>query len=186
MKIDEPVAPAVKRSRRRRRPSGSAPPLPHDLGTTGRLWLVALAAVLAFGILAYTFEWARDISDRADGWFFDLVARVRTDWLTDVTNAIDRIGSGWTLSFVAIAVLVALVVLKRWRHLFTLLGTIVVIEVIGSIVYSAFERPRPYGITILGRWAGYSLPAPPVIILTMTVVGIAYTLVVAGRARTIA
>ena len=160
MKIEEPVV-SVERTRRRRRPSGSAPPLPHDLGTSGRVWLIALAAVGIFGILAFAFEWARDVSDRVDSSFFDLVARLRTDWLTDATNAVDRIGSGWTLSFIAVAMIVALMVFKRWRHLFTLFGTIVVIEIVAGIVYSNFERPRPYGITILGRWAGYSLPGAP-------------------------
>ena len=41
-------------------------------------------------------------------------------------------------------------------------------------------------VTILGRWGGYSFPAPPVVILTFVVVGIMYTLVPAGRPRTVA
>jgi hypothetical protein len=111
---------------------------------------------------------------------------VRTDWLTDLANWVDRVGSGWTPTFIAIAMLVTLLAFKRWRHLFTLLAGIVVIELIASISYAAFERPRPYGITILGRWAGYSLPAPPIVILTIAAMGITYTLVVPGRPRTIA
>ena len=186
MTTDTTPAATVERTRRRRRPSGAPPPLPHDLGRSGRAWLVAMLALVVFGVGAYVFEWVRDLSDRTDASFFDLVARVRADWVTDVANGIDRIGSGWTLTVVAIAMLVALVIFKRWRHLFTLLASIVVIELIASITYAAFERPRPYGITILGRWAGYSMPAPPVMLLAMTAMGITYTLVVSGRPRSIA
>ena len=113
-----------------------------------------MAALLVFGVRAYVFEWVRDLSDRTDASFFDLVARVRTDWLTDVANAIDRIGSGWTLTVVAIAMLVALVVFKRWRHLFTLLGSIVVIELIARHHVRGVRAPtavRRHDHRALGR-----------------------------------
>ena len=40
-----------------------------------------------------------------------------------------------------------------------------------------------YGVTIVGRWAGFSMPAAPVAVLTFVGLSIAYTLVVAGRPR---
>ena len=30
------------------------------------------------------------------------------------------------------------------------------------LLYDAFSRPRPYGVTTIGRWAGFSMPSPPV------------------------
>ena len=75
--------------------------------------------------------------------------------------------------------LVALVVFKRWRHLFTLLASIVVIELIASIMYDGVRAPRPYDVTILGRWAGFSLPAPPVMLLA--IVGDGHHLHARGR-----
>ena len=114
------------------------------------------------------------------------IAELRTDWLTDVDDGIDRVGSGWAMTSCGFGLLVALMVFRRWRHLFTFLGELVVLEVIGQILYDAFARPRPFDVTIIGRWAGFSFPAPPVAVLTFVVVGIIYALVVAGRPRTIA
>ena len=31
-----------------------------------------------------------------------------------------------------------------------------------AIIYTNFARPRPYGVTVIGRWAGFSFPSPPV------------------------
>ena len=77
-------------------------------------------------------------------------------------------------------------VFRRWRHLFTLVGAILVIQLIGEQLYFGYARPRPYDVTIIGRWAGYSFPAAPVAVLAMVLIGITYTLVPAGRARSIA
>ena len=46
-----------------------------------------------------------------------------------------------------------------------------------------FQRPKPFDVTILDRWKGFSMPSAPVAVVTMLVVGYLYTLVVAGRAR---
>ena len=81
--------------------------------------------------------------------------------------------------------LIALMVFRRWRHLLTFLGSLAILEWASSSLYDSFARPRPYGVTIIGRWAGYSLPSPPVAALAAVLVGIIYTLVVPGRPRTI-
>ena len=61
---------------------------------------------------------------------------------------------------VAVALLVATVVFKRWRHLFTFLGSVIVAAArSGSLLIAAFRRPRPYDVTIIGRWQGFSLPS---------------------------
>ena len=77
-------------------------------------------------------------------------------------------------------------VLKRWRHLFTFLGSYAAVEFVGAIVYNHFRRPRPYDVTIIGRWAGFTLPAPPVLLVTLLAVVVVYALVVPGRPRSIA
>ena len=56
----------------------------------------------------------------------------------------------------------------------------------GDFLYDGFCRPRPYDVTTIGRWAGYSLPAPPVAVVTLLCIGITYGMVVAGRPRRIA
>ena len=99
-------------------------------------------------------------------------------------RAIDRVPSGWILSSIGLGLLVALIALRRWRHLFTFfVGLMVVALIGGEIIYEVFARPRPYDVTIIGRWAGFSMPAAPIAVATMFAIAIAYSLVPAGRAR---
>ena len=79
-----------------------------------------------------------------------------------------------------------LIALRRWRHLFTFLACMAVLQLVGEPIWEAVARPRPFDVTIIGEWAGYSLPPPVLAFLTLLVVAIVYTLVVPGRPRTIA
>ena len=176
----------VKRRRRRRRTSGGPPPFPRKLGYSGKGWLVLSVAVLVWGIVALNSVWARRLTDRADAALLRQVARLRSEWLTDVMSAVHRAGSGWAVSITFLALIVALVVFRRWRHLFTFLGAVVVVETIGRFAYDGFARPRPYDVTTIGRWAGFSMPAATVAVVTVIGLGIVYGLVVPGRPRTTA
>ena len=40
------------------------------------------------------------------------------------------------------------------------------LEIANSIIYEGFSRPRPYDVTTIGRWRGFSLPAAPVAVVT--------------------
>jgi membrane-associated phospholipid phosphatase len=173
-------------SRRRRRPTGAAPALPRSIGLSGKLWLALCIALLVWVPAALAFPAIERIADRADTWFLRLVAELRTQWLTTVADRIDRLGSGWTLTVVIGATIVALLAFRRWRHLFVLLGSVAVVEILGQILYTNFTRPRPYGVTIIGRWAGFSMPSLPVMVFAAFLIGVAYTLVVPGPPRTIA
>src|SRR6201984_2903844 len=77
----------------------------------------------------------------------------------------------------------ALVVCARRRHLLVFLGALFFLEIVGQWIYFGLSRPRPYGITIIGSWAGYSTPSPPVVVLTVFLMGAVYCLVVPGRPR---
>ena len=186
---DEVIPPALPQptmgARRRRRPTGAPPPLPKSIGTTGKLWLLLLVVLLVWVPAALTFTPVLRVADRADTAFLRQVARLRTPWLTRVMVEIDRLGSGWAMTTLALGMIVAILAFRRWRHLFTLLAGIAVLEVVGGIVYTAFTRPRPYGVTIISRWSGASMPSPPVAVLSATLVAILYTLVVPGGPRTI-
>jgi tRNA A-37 threonylcarbamoyl transferase component Bud32 len=46
------------------------------------------------------------------------------------------------------------------------------------------QRPRPYEVELIGRWAGYSMPSLPITVLTAFLVSTLYSLVPAGRYRT--
>jgi len=144
---------------------------------------VLLVALLVWVPVALAVPAVLRIADRADTAVLEQVVKLRRGWLTDVMTAVDRIGSGWTVTVVALGMLAALVVFRRWRHLLTWVGSLSLLEIIGSTLYDAFSRPRPYGVTIIGRWSGPSMPSPPVAVLTAVLLGIVYTLVVPGRPR---
>ena len=88
--------------------------------------------------------------------------------------------------FAGLALLVAMIVFRRWRHLFTFLASVIVLEILGLLLIEAYSRPRPYDVTIIGRWTGFSMPSATLAIVSFTVVGVIYALVVPGRPRTIA
>ena len=175
--------PTARHAGRRRRPSGAPPPLPRSLGSTGKGWLALILAVVAVLILARLFAGVRRLIEQVDTAILLAIARIRTPWLTDVFKGIDRIGLGWSFTVLALALIVALLVFRRWRHLFTYLGGVFLIQLVGVAIIEGFQRPKPFDVTILDRWKGFSMPSAPVAVVTMLVVGYLYTLVVAGRAR---
>src|SRR5947209_4066594 len=181
--VSMPSPHAARQTKGHRRPSGAPPPLPRHLGRTGKVWLIGAALLMSWIIIATFSAWARRVTDRADAAVLRQFVRIRTPWLTHVMSAVARAGSGWGVTLVAVALMVALMVLKRWRHLFTLFGSLMLLALIGSPLQEGFSRPRPFDVAIIGRWAGYSLPAPPVAVVMWLCVGIVYSLVPAGRTR---
>jgi membrane-associated phospholipid phosphatase/tRNA A-37 threonylcarbamoyl transferase component Bud32 len=170
-------------TRRRRRPTGAPPPLPKSVGPTGKWWLVALASFLLWlGAVAIIPELRRQ-TYRFDTEVLEFIAGLRTAWLTNVLTTIDRIATGWAFTAIALTLLVLQIVFRRWRHLFTFVGAIALAYLFGSFLYDAFARPRPFGVTIIGRWAGFSMPSPPVAILAMVLIGYVYSMVPSGRQR---
>jgi tRNA A-37 threonylcarbamoyl transferase component Bud32/membrane-associated phospholipid phosphatase len=126
---------------------------------------------------------ARRAVDRVDAAVLRQIAQLRTAPLTDVATTVDRVLTGWIFTLTAVGLLVAMMVFRRWRHLFTFLAAILVMRIVGEALYNGFSRPRPYDVTAIGRWAGYSSPSPPVAVLASLLVGIIYSLVPHGRAR---
>jgi hypothetical protein len=109
---------------RRRRPTGAAPPLPRALGTTGKAWLVLIGVFLVGVPLAVVIPGVLRLVDQADTAVLRALAELRTPWLTSTMREIDRIGVGWTVTAVAAAMLVLLIVFRRWRHLLTWVGSL--------------------------------------------------------------
>jgi tRNA A-37 threonylcarbamoyl transferase component Bud32 len=84
------------------------------------------------------------------------------------------------------SVILALVVFRRWRHLFVFLGALIVTEIVAYNASSIIARPRPLGIPILTGWQGYSMPSRPMASVAVSAVGAMYALIVAGKPRSIA
>jgi tRNA A-37 threonylcarbamoyl transferase component Bud32 len=176
----------IPRSERRRRPSGEPPPLPRELGRSGRFW-IWMVALFFVTILALTLMqpmlWA---VERFESRQLAAIARMRSGWVTQLMLWIGELGSRWTIRVLRWATILALVAFRRWRHLLVLLGSFFVAELVGYQLSVAIQRPRPLGVTILGAWTGFSIPSRPVLGFSATLVGIVYALVVPGRPRAIA
>src|SRR5215813_9877940 len=173
----------AQRTARQRRPTGAPPPLPHPLRVSTTAWLVLAVVIVtcAFLISAHT-PWL-ELGDRANTWFLRLIAAVRTPWLTDVARAIKAAGSGWAATVLGLSVVILTMIFRRWRHLLVFMGSLLFLEFAGTWIYFQLSRPRPYGVTIIGSWAGYAGVSPPLAVLTIFLTGIVYCLAVPGRAR---
>jgi len=171
--------------RQRRRPSGEPPPLPHPIQSTGKLLLLELGLLFVFlAIIALT-----GIGLRLDRWennFLHDLASIRNDFFTSVAKWIDTVLSGWAITILRWGALIALLALRRFRHFFVFLGSVLLVGWLTTIISTTFNRPRPVGVEILTDWQGPSVPSRPAAALAVTLFGIAYSFVPAGRPRTIA
>ncbi|HXR21730.1 MAG TPA: hypothetical protein VN786_04155, partial [Acidimicrobiales bacterium] len=159
--------PAVLPTARRRRPTGAPPPLPRAFSFSTTAWLILGAVALAGAFLASQHApWLR-IDDRANTWVLRLLAGIRTPWLTGVANGINRAGSGWGATALGLSVVALTMAFRRWRHLLVFLGSVLFLEIAGTSIYFGLSRPRPYGVTIIGSWGGYSGVSPPAAVLTI-------------------
>lgn len=172
--------------RRRRRPTGAAPPLPRHIGASGKVWLAVLIALLVWVVITLALEPAMRATERADAAVVEQVARLRTPWLTDVVTAFNGFTSSWAVTVGAVGLVAALMVFRRWRHLFAFLGSMAVLVVLGRQLFRSFARPRPFDVEIIDRWAGYSMPSRSVSVLSAVALGIIYTLVLPGHQRAVA
>ena len=174
----------VRRSRRRRRPTGQPPPLPRSIQPTGVWW--AAAAVVLITLVKITFGPARRGLGVAVTVWDDAVVRwlagLRLPGLTGLMEAIvASTGSVGTVEVLRWATVIALLALRRFRHLLVFVGSFLAVLLVVRL--ATVDRPRPFGVDLRGSWAGWAMPSRPVAILTATLIGILYTLVPEGRWR---
>ncbi len=167
----------------RRRPSGEAPPLPRELGRSGKLWLVIVGYFVLTLIGVFLFEPMARLYERTDTSILRAFAELRGDALTEIMQAIALLSSRWVLRALRWGTIVTLIVFRRWRQLVVFIGAIVAEEVIAYLFTLAIHRPRPLDIVILGPWQGFSMPSRPMASLAVTLVGMAYSLLPHGRVR---
>jgi tRNA A-37 threonylcarbamoyl transferase component Bud32 len=179
-----PGEPEVRRSGRRRRPTGAPPPLPRSIQPTGVWW--AAAAVVLVALARIAFGPARRSVGVAVTVWDDAVVRwlagLRLPGLTGLMEAIvASTGSVGMVGALRWATVVALLALRRFRHLLVFVGSFLAVLLVVRL--ATVDRPRPFGVELRGSWGGWAMPSRPVAILAATLVGVLYTLVPVGRWR---
>jgi membrane-associated phospholipid phosphatase len=172
---------AAVTTNRRRRPSGTAPPLPKQIGSTGWVWLIALGAVVVTGCL-----WLRADPgplDRFDASITDTVISVRTGWLDTFAEKAHTVGSRVGFAGLGLLLVFTAAWFHRWRHLVI---WIISLGITGALLQGLellSLRPRPFGVQQLASWEGYATPSIPIGATAFLWIGVAFMLVVPGRPR---
>ena len=177
---------AVGRARRRRRPSGDPPPLPHHLQTSGVGWLIAALVLVVLAIVVF----ARGLQgiavavtvldDAVVGWLNGFDA----PWLLTVERTLAAMSSWWVINGLALALVMVLLALRRFRHLIVFYVVVnVVFLVAENVVAAVAQRPRPFGVVIREGWGGWAMPPLQITYLALGLVTVLYTLVPEGRWR---
>ena len=176
----------VGRSSRRRRPSGRPPPLSHPLQTTGIGWLIGFVLAVGLSLVIFTGELRGPavavtvVDDAVVRW----LAGLDGPGLSATMKVLAVPGSWPAITVLVWGLLLALIVLRRLRHLlvvvaaWTLQGFLIQ-YVLGPML----RRPRPFGVVFRTDWYTWALPSEPMAALAVTLVGILYALVPEGRWR---
>ena len=182
--VRRPDPPPIQRVHRRRRPSGEPPPLPRHLNASGKWWLGLSAVVLlSWAVVVATGSVA--FFDLVDTRVLQAISTIRSPGRTEVAEVAGVLATGRAIHVLWVVDLVALAVFRRWRHLFVWLGVGLVVINTAATMASALQRPRPYEVAVLGPWSGFSMPSVPMTVLATLLVSTLYSLVPAGRPRSI-
>jgi tRNA A-37 threonylcarbamoyl transferase component Bud32/membrane-associated phospholipid phosphatase len=113
------------------------------------------------------------------------VADARSSGLTSFLSSLYSVLYTWTVPVLGWGTVVALVVVRRWRHVAVLLGSLLVVLAITYTIEGIARRPRPFGVVIEGRWENYAHPSWPIAAAASLVTGAVLSLVPPGRLRRI-
>jgi tRNA A-37 threonylcarbamoyl transferase component Bud32 len=158
--------------------------LPRALHTSGKWWLGLSAAVLLAWVLVVVTD-SVAVFDVVDTRVLQAVAGVRSPGLTDVAEVTGVLGSTRAIHVLWLVNLGVLLAVRRWRHLFVWIGVGLLVVNVSAAMAAALQRPRPYEVTALGAWSGFSMPSVPMTVLAAFLVSSVYALVPPGRPRTI-
>jgi membrane-associated phospholipid phosphatase/serine/threonine-protein kinase RIO1 len=180
------TAPAgIQRVRRRRRPSGEAPPLPRHLNRSGRWWLAA-SGIVVLGWIVVGITGSLVNVDVLDIRILQAISSVRSAALTDVAEVAGVLATPLAVKILWLANMAVLIVFRRWRHLFVWLGVGLLVTNLAESAGRILQRPRPFEVEIIGSWSGFAMPSLPMTVLTTFLICTVYALIPAGRSRTIA
>jgi tRNA A-37 threonylcarbamoyl transferase component Bud32 len=139
--------------------------------------------VLGWWVLVFVFPGVSAWWDAWDAAVLDRLVELRNGAATAVARAVRTLGSAWWWRPLRIVAFLALVLLRRWRHLLVGLLALFLTETIVGIATVAIARPRPL-VAPLAGWEGYAHPSAPVASLAVTLTVVGFVLVPTGRRRT--
>ena len=173
-----PVLPAC----RQRRPSGAPPPLPRHIERSGYIWLTA--AVVAAGAAIAVFagglsRWAVDVTVIDDA-ITRRVAGVPVPGFTAAASVIAEAGAALATVIAGFVLLLALIVLRRFRRLLVLVVSYEVLTLLTSAFLLIVHRPLPFGVPAQFHWGGFAMPSAEIERLCFVLTGALYTLVPAA------
>jgi tRNA A-37 threonylcarbamoyl transferase component Bud32 len=183
-----PVHPTLQEAARlphRRRPTGAPPPLPYHLQTSGVGWLVAAAVLvgLALAVFGRGLRGPAVAATVADDAVVRWLGGLRAPGLELLWQGLAHLGAWPSLIALQFGLLLALLVLRRWRHLIVWLVAWNVVMFLVGVLNMATRRPRPFGVDLRASWGGWAMPSMEVTHLTLILVGVLYALVPEGRWR---
>jgi tRNA A-37 threonylcarbamoyl transferase component Bud32/membrane-associated phospholipid phosphatase len=181
-----PMVPGTLRPVGRRRPSGEPPALPHQLQTSGVGWLLAAVVLVALAMVVFSrgLRGPAVAVTVADDAVVRWLAGLDAPGLVAVKRALAGLSSWWILNTLVAGLVLALLALRRFRHLVVLLiFANVVVLFADNMVGATVRRPRPFGVVIQTSWGGWALPSLQVTFFATILVAILYTLVPEGRWR---
>jgi tRNA A-37 threonylcarbamoyl transferase component Bud32/membrane-associated phospholipid phosphatase len=183
-----PGAAGVATAARHRRPSGEPPPLPHHLQGSGFRWLavalvLAVASVVVFvGGLRGPAVAVTVADDAVVGW----LAGIDVPGFAGGMRALAAMSSWWVLRIMGAALLLALLALRRFRHMIIWVLLLIVLGLLARDILGALaHRPRPFGVDIRAGWGGWAMPSYQIALFAAGLVSILYSLVPEGRPRNI-
>jgi tRNA A-37 threonylcarbamoyl transferase component Bud32 len=176
----EAIPPSAPRTGRR--PSGEPPPLPRPVSVTTRVFVVLGVVVVGLAVALSTTPGTRAVT-AVDLSVSRVLARARSDPLTDAAAVVVDLGSSTMFRVVAWAALIVLVATRRFQHLFATLAVLLVVPVVVAGTRERVGRMRPAGVSILGEWEGYAYPSRPVTEIALALTIAVVVLVPRGRWR---
>jgi tRNA A-37 threonylcarbamoyl transferase component Bud32 len=160
---------------RRRRPVGEPPPLPRDLHGSARLWIITAVLLIAAYAWGKTSPTAGEFQRWLDATVGAHIPNLSAGRFAATGRNLAGTAGLWLLFATRWGIAIALIVWKRWRHLAVFVGSVAVVTIVVRSFPTAGVQPST------PKHASYAAAS-----LAVTVMGIVYGLVPAGRSRRLA
>jgi membrane-associated phospholipid phosphatase/tRNA A-37 threonylcarbamoyl transferase component Bud32 len=148
--------------------------------------MVAFVVVVALSLLVFTGE-LRGLAvavTAVDDAVVEWLAGLDAPGLSATMEVLAALGSWAAITVLLWGLLLALLILRRWRHLLVVLSAWTLQGMIIQYVLAPLlRRPRPFEVVFRTDWSAWALPSEQMAALAVTLVGIFYALVPEGRWR---